>query len=253
MKFAPEGYPFILSSFLLSGIAAVVLLWVLRHAHSPFIIFLTLCLSGLTLVLTFFMAFFFRDPDRIVPEGEGLIVSPADGKVIAIKDAFEKTYPDAEMREISIFMSPLDVHVNRAPCDGEVVVVRYSPGKFMAAYKDDASLKNENIMMVIDSGKGKVLVRQVAGFIARRAVCRAKEGDVLKRGERYGIIKFGSRLDVYMAKDAEIKVNLGDRVKAGETIIAVNPDSKQTAAESRQETHNKNQLKTINKQLETNN
>jgi phosphatidylserine decarboxylase len=118
-------------------------------------------------------------------------------------------------------MSPLDVHVNRAPCDGKVITVQYSPGKYMAAYKDDASLKNENIVMVLDSGEGKVLVRQVAGFVARRAVCRAKEGDVLKRGEKYGIIKFSSRLDVYLPKDAEIKVKLGDRVKAGEDVIAV--------------------------------
>jgi phosphatidylserine decarboxylase len=122
-------------------------------------------------------------------------------------------------------MSPLDVHVNRAPCDGKVVTVRYSPGKYMAAYKDDASVKNENIMMILDRGEGKVLVRQVAGFVARRAVCRVKEGDMLKRGDRYGIIKFSSRLDVYLPRDAEIKVNLGDRVKAGETVIAV--DGKQ--------------------------
>src|SRR4030042_915551 len=127
--------------------------------------------------LTFFMAFFFRDPDRIIPGGKGLLVSPADGKVIGIKDVADKMYLDAEVKEISIFMSPLDVHVNRSPCDGKVVAVRYSPGKFMAAYRDDASVKNENIVMVIDSGKGKVLVRQVAGFVARRAVCRAKEGD----------------------------------------------------------------------------
>jgi phosphatidylserine decarboxylase len=167
------------------------------------------------------MAFFFRDPDRVIPGGEGLLVSPADGKVIGIKDVPEKMYLNAEVKEISIFMSPLDVHVNRAPCDGKVVAVRYSPGKFMAAYKDDASVENENIVMVMDSGKGKVLVRQVAGFVARRAVCRAKEGDILERGERYGIIKFSSRLDVYLPKDAEIKVNLGDRVKAGETVIAV--------------------------------
>jgi len=225
IRFAPEGYPFILSSLLFSGIAAAVFLWVLRNSQSSFIISLTLFLSGLSLVLTFFMAFFFRDPDRIIPGGEGLLVSPADGKVIGIKDVAEKMYLDAEVKEISIFMSPLDVHVNRAPCDGKVAAVRYSPGIFMAAYKDDASLKNENIVMVIDSGKGKVLVRQVAGFVARRAVCRAKEGDILKRGERYGIIKFSSRLDVYVPKDAEIKVRLGDKVKAGETVIAV--DSRQ--------------------------
>jgi len=220
IRFAPEGYPFIFSSLLFSGIAAIALLWVLRNSNSSFILSLTVFLSGLSFVLTFFMAFFFRDPDRIIPEGEGLIVSPADGKVIGIKDVAEKMYLDAEVKEISIFMSPLDVHVNRAPCDGKVVVVRYFPGKFMAAYKDDASLKNEHINMIIANEKEKVLVRQVAGFVARRAVCRAKEGDILKRGERYGIIKFSSRLDVYIPKEAEIKVNLGDRVKAGETVIA---------------------------------
>lgn len=220
MRFAPEGYPFIVGAFLISVIAAVMLLWVIRSAGGHFSVPVALAFFGFSVVLVFFMAFFFRDPDRIIPGGEGLLVSPADGKVIGIKDVAEKMYLDAEAKEISIFMSPLDVHVNRAPCDGKVVAVRYSPGKFMAAYKDDASVKNENIVMVMDSGKGKVLVRQVAGFVARRAVCRAKEGDILKRGERYGIIKFSSRLDVYLPKDTEIKVNLGDRVKAGETVIA---------------------------------
>jgi len=118
-------------------------------------------------------------------------------------------------------MSPLDVHVNRTPCDGNISVIKHSPGLFMAAYKDDASMKNENIVMVLDGKYGKVLVRQVAGFIARRAVCRASEGDFLKMGERYGMIKFGSRLDVYLPKDTTIKVNLGDKVKAGESVIGV--------------------------------
>jgi len=225
IRFAPEGYPFIFSSLLFSAIAAFVLLWILKNSTSSFIISLTLFVTGLSFVLTFFMAFFFRDPERIIPGGEGILVSPADGKVIGIKDVAEKTYLAAEAKEISIFMSPLDVHVNRAPCDGKVVTVRYSPGKYMAAYKDDASVKNENIVMILDRGEGKVLVRQVAGFVARRAVCRVKEGDMLKRGDRYGIIKFSSRLDVYLPRDAEIKVNLGDRVKAGETVIAV--DSRQ--------------------------
>lgn len=168
------------------------------------------------------MGFFFRDPERKIPEGKGLFVSPADGKVILIKDVYEKEYLNSDAKEVSIFMSPLDVHVNRAPCDGKVGTVKYSPGKFMAAYKDDASIKNENIVMVLDSEKGRVLVRQVAGFVARRAVCRAKVGDVLRRGERYGIIKFSSRLDVYLPKDIKIRVKLGDKVKAGETVIAVN-------------------------------
>ncbi len=170
-------------------------------------------------VLTIFMAFFFRDPERKIPGGKGIFVSPADGKVILIKDVYEKDYLKSDTKEISIFMSPLNVHVNRAPCDGKVSVVRYSPGKFMAAYKASASLENENIVMVLDGEEGRVLVRQVAGFIARRAVSKAKVGDLLKRGERYGIIKFGSRLDVYLPQNAKIKVKLGDKVKAGETII----------------------------------
>jgi phosphatidylserine decarboxylase len=166
------------------------------------------------------MAFFFRDPDRAIPGGEGLFVSPADGRVMLMKDVLEKDYLKTGTKEISIFMSPLDVHVNRSPCDGKVSIVKYSPGKYMAAYKEDSSVKNENIVMVLEGKQGGVLVRQVAGFLARRAVCRAKVGDVLKRGERYGIIKFSSRLDVYLPKDAEIKVKIGDKVKAGETVIA---------------------------------
>lgn len=167
------------------------------------------------------MCFFFRDPERIIPEGKGIFVSPADGKVILIEDVYEKDYLNSDTKEISIFMSPFNVHVNRVPCDGKVSVVKYSPGKFLAAYKEDASVKNENIVMVLDGEKARVLVRQVAGFVARRAVCRAKVGDVLMRGERYGIIKFSSRLDVYLPKDAQIKVQLGDKIKAGETVIAV--------------------------------
>jgi len=167
------------------------------------------------------MCFFFRDPERAIPEGKDIFVSPADGKVILVRDVNEKEHLNSDVKEISIFMSPLDVHVNRAPCDGKVSVVKYTPGKFMAAYRDDASLQNENIVMVLDRENGRVLVRQVAGFVARRAVCRVKMGDRLKRGERYGLIKFSSRLDVYLPKDAQIKVRPGDRVKAGETVIAV--------------------------------
>jgi phosphatidylserine decarboxylase len=220
MKFAPEGYPFIISACLLSGVAAVILLWVIRHADSSISITLASVFFGTSLLLVFFMAFFFRDPDRVIPAGEGIFVSPADGKVIGIRDVSDQQFTGAGATEISIFMSPLDVHVNRSPCDGRVMAVRHSPGIFMAAYRDDASLRNENIVMLLETGHGNVLVRQVAGFVARRAVCRVREGDVLKRGERYGIIKFSSRLDMYLPKDAEIKVALGERVKAGETVVA---------------------------------
>lgn len=205
-KLAKEGYPFIFGFLFITVIAAIF--------AKPWVVVIPL---GLTI----FMIFFFRDPERKIPEGEGLFVSPADGEIILVKDVYEKDYLKTDTKEISIFMSPFNVHVNRAPCDGVVKVVKYTPGSFRAAYRDEASIKNENIVIVLDGNHDRVLVRQVAGFIARRAVCRARVGDSLRRGERYGIIKFSSRLDVYLPKDAIIKVKLGDKVKAGETIIAV--------------------------------
>ncbi|MDP3259828.1 MAG: phosphatidylserine decarboxylase family protein [Thermodesulfovibrionales bacterium] len=203
---AKEGYPYIII-FAATTIVALLLggKWMVIV---PF-------------VITVFMVYFFRDPEREIPEGEGFFVSPADGKIILIKDVFEKEHLKADVKEISIFMSPFNVHVNRTPCDGKIKNIQHNKGKFMAAYKDEASFKNENIEMTLKTKYGDILVRQVAGYVARRAVCRANAGDSLKRGERYGIIKFGSRLDVYLPKNTEIKVKLGDRVKAGETVIGV--------------------------------
>jgi phosphatidylserine decarboxylase len=219
IKFSPEGYPFIFASLLITVIISVFLIWDYRSGNYNVTFYSLLFASCFLYVLTIFMAFFFRDPERKIPGGEGIFVSPADGKVILIQGVYEKDYLNSESKEISIFMSPFNVHVNRAPCDGRVSVVKHSPGKFMAAFKDDSSIKNENIVMVLDSEGARVLVRQVAGFLARRAVCKAEVGGMLKRGERYGIIKFGSRLDVYLPKDTKVKVTLGEKVKAGETVI----------------------------------
>ncbi len=204
IKFAPEGYPFIAS------FAAITI-----------IAFLTggIWVTAIPFILTLFMAFFFRDPERTTPEGDNIFVSPADGRVIQIQNIVEENYLESSAIEISIFMSPLNVHVNRAPCDGTVEAVVHTPGKFLSAFKPEASLKNENIAMLLKSDYYRVLVRQVAGAVARRAVCRAKPGDVLKKGERYGVIKFSSRLDIYLPEKTEIKVKLGDKVKAGETIL----------------------------------
>ncbi len=221
IKLSREGYPYIFGSFLITVIASVFLIWNRKSGSYDFAFYFLLFAFYFLFGLTIFMVFFFRDPERKAPEGERLFVSPADGKVILIKDVYEKEYLKSDTKEISIFMSPLNVHVNRAPCDGKVSVVKHSPGKFMAAYKNDASIKNENIVMVLDVGKNRVLVRQVAGFLARRAVCKAKVGDTLRHGERYGIIKFGSRLDVYLPKVVEVTVKLGEKVKAGETVIAI--------------------------------
>jgi phosphatidylserine decarboxylase len=205
LKLAPEGYPFILF------FAALTIL----------ILFITgnLGIAFLPFIITLFMLYFFRDPERFPPEGENIFVSPADGKIILIKKTFENQYLKSDAILISIFMSPLDVHVNRSPCDGIVESVVHTKGKFLSAFKHEASIENENIVMILNTKYGKILVRQVAGFIARRAVCRVKPGDSLKKGERYGIIKFSSRLDVYLPKDTTITVELNDRVKAGETPL----------------------------------
>lgn len=205
-KIAREGYPFILVFFTVTAITFTVgNLWI---ALLPF-------------VVTTFMVYFFRDPDRIPPEGKGLFISPADGKIIVVKEIFEKEYINKNTKHVSIFMSPLNVHVNRSPYDGKVKTVKHTHGKFQAAYTDEASLTNENIAMVLETEHGEILVRQIAGFVARRAVCRVNQGDILKRGERYGIIKFSSRVDIYLPIETDIKVKLGDKVKAGETIIGV--------------------------------
>ncbi|TAN45660.1 MAG: phosphatidylserine decarboxylase family protein [Nitrospirae bacterium] len=205
MKFAPEGYPFI-GFFALAAFAA----YAIAGSAAALLFF----------IVTLFMAYFFRDPERIAPEGDNIFVSPADGKVIVARIAREEQLLKDEAVMISIFMSPLNVHVNRAPCDGTVEQVVHTPGSFISAFKPEASLKNENIAMLMNTKLGKVLVRQIAGFVARRAVCRVRPGAELKKGERYGMIKFSSRLDIFLPKDTEIKVKLGDIVKAGETVIA---------------------------------
>ncbi len=201
---APEGWPFVIVFALLAIATGVVL----RPWMSVFPILL-LC----------FMLFFFRDPERVTPVDAGAFVSPADGEVVLIKDVQENIYLNTDVIMISVFMSPFNVHVNRAPMDGVVTDVVHVQGKFMAAFKEEASLANEHIDMAMEGRQGKILVRQVAGFLARRAVCRVKPGDQLKRGERYGVIKFGSRLDIYLPKDTKISVAINDRVTAGETIL----------------------------------
>jgi phosphatidylserine decarboxylase len=205
MKFAPEGYPFIAATALVSAL----FFWAGGVA-----------VAAVPALLTAFMLYFFRDPDRLAPDGRGFFVAPADGVVIVIKDVRETEYLGKDVKQISIFMSPFDVHVNRVPCDCKIKSVKHVKGRFLAAYKDEASMQNEHIDVVLETRYGDVLVRQVAGFVARRAVCRRKEGDVLHQGERYGIIKFSSRVDIYLPQEALIRVQLKDKVRAGETVLA---------------------------------
>ncbi len=176
----------------------------------------------LAISLISFTLFFFRDPERQIPNGDGIIVSPADGKVFLIREFFENEFILDDAVQVSIFMSPLNVHVNRIPIGGEIKFLKYVPGKYIVAFDEKSSENNERKVIGIETEDGfKILVKQIAGFIARRIVCDVRKGDKVNTGQRFGMIKFGSRVDVIMPKDkVELLVNLGQSVKAGETIIA---------------------------------
>lgn len=199
-------------------VAALALLGLFLKTHHPAL----LALGGLAALFTLFSAWFFRDPERTVPDGPGLVVSPADGKVIEIVEE-DNAYMGGRARRISIFLNVFNVHVNRMPCAGTVEYVRYHKGKFLAAWEEKASLDNEQTHIGVNCGKHKIFVKQIAGLIARRIVCRAQEGDVFARGERFGIIKFGSRTDLFLPLEAEVKVKVGDKVAGAASVVAVMP------------------------------
>ncbi|MFN3134463.1 MAG: phosphatidylserine decarboxylase family protein [Candidatus Kryptonium sp.] len=209
------------------GISTVV--WAIAFSIGLLIISLLVKLIALK-ALTFFLAilisgftlFFFRDPERKTPNGDNLIVSPADGKVFLTREFFENEFILDDAIQISIFMSPLNVHVNRIPISGEIKFLKYIPGKYIVAFDEKSSENNERKIIGIETEDGvKIMVKQIAGFIARRIVCEVEKGDKVTTGQRYGMIKFGSRVDVIMPKNkVEILVSIGQKVKAGETIIA---------------------------------
>jgi phosphatidylserine decarboxylase len=166
-----------------------------------------------------FFTYFFRDPDRVIPAGEGLVVSPADGRVVIAGPTDGRWSPPGDWQQITIFLSPMDVHMNRTPVEGRVTRIEYRPGKFLPAYKEDASANELNEIWIDYFGE-PVVVRQIVGVLARRVVCRVNEGQVLERGERIGLMKFGSRMDVFLPKRAELLVTVGQTVIAGETVLA---------------------------------
>jgi phosphatidylserine decarboxylase len=215
---ARDGYPLI-GGF---GVAAFVAALVSSMAHGTIAtVFGVVALAAAVLAL--FFVNFFRDPERVTPTAPGLVISPADGKVIIVEpDLDEPRFLKSRAAKISVFMSPLDVHVNRAPLDGEIVGVHYNAGKYFAAYAEKASLDNEQnaIVMRAADGRGLAFV-QIAGFLARRIVCRVKPGDICRRGERVGMIKLGSRVDIFIPGNVDLSVKLGDRVRAGETVLGV--------------------------------
>ena len=195
---APEGLPFI-APLAAATLASLLLGWQMA--------------GGIGVVLTVAVACFFRDPERAIPQTPGAVVSPADGRVHEIETA-------AGRHRISIFLSVTDVHVNRAPYAGKVTEVVYQPGRFVPAYRAAASRENESNRMTIDSPDAVLAVKQIAGILARRIVCRARPGDVLERGQRYGLIRFGSRTDLFLPADADVVAQVGDTVRGGETILA---------------------------------
>jgi phosphatidylserine decarboxylase len=207
LPIASEGWGFILVPLALAGLLA----WVgwLKVA---------VLLAGLAA----FMAFFFRDPDRTVPALPGAILAPADGRVVDVRATGEDPFVGAS-QTVSIFLSPLDVHINRSPLAGLVTDVQYRPGAKMAAYRPEASERNERTVIAIQGEATRVVVRQIAGVLARRIVCRVKPGDKLGAGERFGLIKFGSRTDLVVSAAVRLRVQKGDRVRGGETVMGVLP------------------------------
>lgn len=175
----------------------------------------------LSLVIYVLIIQFFRNPVRYTPIDENHIIAPADGKIVVIEDVEEPEFFKGKRKQVSIFMSPLNVHVNRYPVSGKVVYQKYYPGKYLVAWHPKSSTENERTTVVVENTKGQILFRQIAGALARRIVCYAKEGDTAIQGGEYGFIKFGSRIDLFLPLDCKINVTLGQKTKGGETIIGI--------------------------------
>jgi phosphatidylserine decarboxylase len=177
-------------------------------------------ISLVLLAVTLFVVWFFRNPQRNTPEKDGLVISPADGRVIRIEETTSDEQPGRTFQKISIFMNVFNVHVNRIPCSGEVRFIRYREGKFLSANRDKASALNERNTVLLRTADGReIMTIQIAGLIARRIVCWLKEGMQVSRGERFGLIRFGSRVEVFLPLGSTFLVRVGDKVRAGETPI----------------------------------
>ncbi len=206
---AREGFRFILPLAIIS-----LILWIVGFAAA----------AGFLTLLTIFVLWFFRDPERVPPPGEKAILSAADGRVVQIESRVEPNLLKGPATKVSVFMSLFDAHVNRNPVTGRIVESLYTEGKFIRADREQASFANEQNALLIENFEGaRVLLVQVAGVIARRIVCWVKKGDPVQRGERFGLIQFGSRLDLYLPPDATVQVRLGQKTRAGQTIIGVLP------------------------------
>jgi len=205
IRIAREGYP------LIGGAAILTLFLVLFGWKIP---------AALALLLTAFIVSFFRDPERVGPSGPGLILSPADGRVIKVASIRDDRFLHGDATLVSIFMSPLNVHVNRIPMSGRVIDIRYNKGKYFRAFADKASLDNEQNAVLLEDAQGRrMCFVQIAGFLARRIVCYLQTGMAVERGRRYGMIMFGSRADIYLPPTARVRVRVGDRAYGAVTVI----------------------------------
>ncbi len=205
MRIDPAGWPFIGGSL----IFAIVALWFIGAAG-----------AAIFLVLACFFLFFFRDPERTITTEADAVLSPADGRVMVAGAPAGQGGPPGNWQQISIFLSPMDVHVNRMPVGGRVTKVEYHPGRFLPAYRTDAGDLNEYTEVIVDHQGQPIVVRQIVGVLARRIVCRLEEGDTVHAGDRFGVMKFGSRMDIFVPASAEIAVKVNDKVVGGVTVIA---------------------------------
>jgi len=205
MRIDPAGWPFIGGSLILAILAAL---------------FFGGGGAVLVLILTCFFLFFFRDPERSITKDADAVISPADGRVMVAGMPTGEACPAGNWQQISIFLSPMDVHVNRMPIGGRVTKVEYHPGRFLPAYRADAGDLNEYTEVTVDHHGQPIIVRQIVGVLARRIVCRVKEGDVVHAGDRFGVMKFGSRMDIFIPVSAAIAVTVNDKVVGGVTVIA---------------------------------
>ena len=211
MNFAREGLSFIIGSAVIA--AAVILVAVTKRSWPIWVLGFAL------MVVAIWVASFFRDPERPGERGERIVISPADGKVVLVTEVDEPTFVRGRAQRVSIFMNIFNVHVNRYPVSGRVEYVQASPGKFLNAIAPEASLENEQTSVGIVSGTSRILVRQIAGLIARRIVTYSRNGDLVQQGARMGLIRFGSRVDVFLPLDASLRVKPGDVAYAGVTVL----------------------------------
>lgn len=212
MRIAPEGT----ATIVIAGLLFLITLaaWTLVRSH-----YLGY-LAAAFLLVTLFMLFFFRDPERTTRWQPGQVISPADGKVVVVAQVQDSFLLKGPALQISVFLSPLDVHINWTPARGRVIYKQYHPGKFLPAFAEKASLANEQMHLGIETDGGTILMKQIAGILARRVVCYPKTGDQVEAGERMGLMKFGSRVDLLLPPDSEALVKPGDRVTGGVSLLA---------------------------------